>query len=122
MLITGVQQRDSVIPLQVSILFQLLFPFKLLQNIESSSLCYTVGPCWLSILNMVVCTCQSQIPNQTHFCIPRVLLLRTILLSALHSALECASQWAESFKLTSLLILLGSASGRHMQEFGVWEK
>ena len=28
--------------------FQLLFPYRLLQNIESSSLCYTVGPCWLS--------------------------------------------------------------------------
>ena len=24
--------------------------------------CYTVGPCWLSILNIAVCTCQSQIP------------------------------------------------------------
>ena len=29
-------------------------------NIEQSSLCYTVGPCWLSILNTAVCTCQSQ--------------------------------------------------------------
>ena len=24
---------------------------------------FTVGPCWLSILNISVCTCQSQIPN-----------------------------------------------------------
>ena len=30
--------------------FQSLFPYRLLQNTESSSLCYTVGPCWLSIL------------------------------------------------------------------------
>ena len=26
----------------------------LFQNIEQSSLCYTVGPCWLSILNITV--------------------------------------------------------------------
>ena len=25
--------------------FQILFPYRLLQNIEYSSLCYTVGPC-----------------------------------------------------------------------------
>ena len=24
------------------------------------SLCYTVGPCWLSVLNTAVCTCRSQ--------------------------------------------------------------
>ena len=27
-----------------------LSPYKLLQNVEFSCLCYTVGPCWLSIL------------------------------------------------------------------------
>ena len=36
--------------LHISPLFQILFPFMLLQNIEWSSLCYTVGPFWLSIL------------------------------------------------------------------------
>ena len=36
------------------------FPIKLLHNIEQSSLCYSVGPCWLSILNKAVCTCQHQ--------------------------------------------------------------
>ena len=30
---------------------------------EQSSLCYTIGPCWLSILYIVVCICQSQTPN-----------------------------------------------------------
>ena len=49
MLVSGVQQNDSVIHLHVPILFQILFPRRLLQNIEQSSLCYTVGPCWLSI-------------------------------------------------------------------------
>ena len=34
------------------ILVQTLFPVRLLQNIEEKSLCYTPGPCWLSILNM----------------------------------------------------------------------
>ena len=33
------------------------------QDIKHSSLCYTVGPGWLSILYMVVCICQSQYPN-----------------------------------------------------------
>ena len=37
--------------------FQILCPFRLLQNVEYSSLCYTAGPCWLSILNIVVCIC-----------------------------------------------------------------
>ena len=61
MLVSAVQQKDSVT--YVSILFQILFPFRLLQDIEQSSRCYTVGPCCLSILNIVMCTCQSQIPN-----------------------------------------------------------
>ena len=37
-----------------SILFQILLSSRLLRNIEHSSLCYTVGPCWLSILYIVV--------------------------------------------------------------------
>ena len=35
-------------------LFQILFLYRLLQNIDYSSLCYIVGPCWLSILYVVV--------------------------------------------------------------------
>ena len=62
-LVSGVQQSDSVIHIHVSILFQILFPFRLLQNIEQSSLCYTVGHCWLYVLNIDVCTCQSQTPS-----------------------------------------------------------
>ena len=50
-LVSGVQQSDSVIHIHVSIVFQTLFPVRLLQSIEQNSLCYTVGPCWLSILN-----------------------------------------------------------------------
>ena len=40
--------------------FQIIFPFRLLQNIEQNSLCYTVDHCWLSILNIATCTCQFQ--------------------------------------------------------------
>ena len=51
-LVLGVQQSDSVLHIHVSVLLQIVFPFWLLQNIEQSFLCYTVGPCWLSILNI----------------------------------------------------------------------
>ena len=51
---SGVQQSDSVIHILVSILLQNLFPFRLLQNVEQSSLRYAVGPYWLSILNIAV--------------------------------------------------------------------
>ena len=54
-----IQQSDSVTHIHVSILFQILFPFRLL-HIEQNSLCYTVGPYWLSILNIAMCTRQSQ--------------------------------------------------------------
>ena len=62
MLFSGVQQGDSVIHTVFSYtyiyiyFFQILFPYMLLQNIEYSSLCYTVGPCWLSILYLLVST------------------------------------------------------------------
>ena len=65
MFISGVQQSDSIIHIHIFILFQILFPYRLLQYIEHSSLCYTVGPCWLSILNIAVRTCQSQ--DNAHF-------------------------------------------------------
>ena len=48
-LVSGVKQSDSVIHLHLSILFQAVFPLD-----YYSSLCYTVGPCWLSILNISV--------------------------------------------------------------------
>ena len=33
-------------------------PSRLPRDIEQGSMCYTVGPCWLSILNTALCTCQ----------------------------------------------------------------
>ena len=56
--VLGVQQSDSVIHIHVSIPFQVLFLFRLLENIEESYLCYT--PCWLSVLNIAVCIHQSR--------------------------------------------------------------
>ena len=43
--------------LYIYISSQILFPCSLLQDIEYSSLCYTVGPSCLSILYIVVCIC-----------------------------------------------------------------
>ena len=60
--VSGAQQSDSAIRIHVSILPQTPLPSRLPHNIEKSSLCYAVGPCWLSILNIAVCTCQSQTP------------------------------------------------------------
>ena len=37
-------------------------PSRLPHNTEQSSLCYTVGSYWLSILNIVVCICRSKTP------------------------------------------------------------
>ena len=39
----------------MSVLFQIPFSFRLEQNIEQSPLCYTIGPCWLSVFNIAVC-------------------------------------------------------------------
>ena len=43
------QQRDSTIYKHVSFLPQTSLPSRLPHNTEQSFLCYTVGPCWLSI-------------------------------------------------------------------------
>ena len=65
MLVAGVQQSDSVMHIQVSILLQILFPFRLLQNIGQSSLCYTVGPCWLFYTQQCVHVMSSAL-NTSH--------------------------------------------------------
>ena len=51
-IISGEQQRDSAIHIHVSTLPQTPLLSRLPHNIEHSSLCYTVGPYWLSILNI----------------------------------------------------------------------
>ena len=62
MIVLGIWQSESFIHIQVSILFQIIFPIILLHTIGQSSLCYRVGPRWLFNLNRAVCTCQSQTP------------------------------------------------------------
>ena len=64
LIISGVKQGDSAIYIYIyiSILPQTPLPPKLPHNIGQGSLCCTVGPCWLSILNTVVYTCCSQTP------------------------------------------------------------
>ena len=52
-LVSGVQHLS--IDIDIDILFKILFPYRLLQDIELSSLCYTVGPCCSPILYIVVC-------------------------------------------------------------------
>ena len=49
-IVSDEQQRDSIIHMHVSILPQTPLPSRLAYNIEQSSMCYTVGPCWLSLL------------------------------------------------------------------------
>ena len=62
-LLSGVWQSDATIHTHVSILFQILFPLRLLHNIEQSSLCYTVDPCWLSISTIAMYTCHTNRGN-----------------------------------------------------------
>ena len=50
MIVSGAQESDSAIHIHVSILPQTPLPSRLPLNIEQNSLCYTVGPCWLSFL------------------------------------------------------------------------
>ena len=52
-IVSGEQRRDSAICIHVSILPQTPLPSRLPHNIEQSSMCSPVGPCWLSILNIL---------------------------------------------------------------------
>ena len=62
-LVSGVQQRESVIHRHISTLIQILFQYRPKQSIEYSPLCYTAGHYLLSVLQIVMCTCQSQSSN-----------------------------------------------------------
>ena len=49
-IVSSAHQSDSVIHIYVFILFQIIYPFRFLHDMDQSSLCYTVDPCWLFIL------------------------------------------------------------------------
>ena len=58
------------IHIYIYILFQILFPYRLLQDIEYSSLLYTVNPCCLSFIygNVhLLITCSQFIPSSHPF-------------------------------------------------------
>ena len=62
MIILGEQWRHSASHIHVSILSHDSSPTQLAHDLEQSSMCYTVGPWWLPILNIAVCTEPSQTP------------------------------------------------------------
>ena len=53
-IVSGIQWSDSVTYVSG---IQILFPYRLLQDINYSSLCCTLGPCWWSVLSILVCIC-----------------------------------------------------------------
>ena len=57
--VSGIQKTDLIIHTCIYIhsFFSDSFHYRLLHDIECSSLCYTENPCCLSILCMVVCIC-----------------------------------------------------------------
>ena len=77
-LISAVQQNASAIYICVCvymyiyiyiytcvlyICFHILLHYGLLQNIEYSALCYTVGVCCLFVIYITVCICEPQTPK-----------------------------------------------------------
>ena len=70
MLVSGIQQSDSVIyniyiciHIQISVCIQILFRYKLVQDVEYSFLCYILSSCCLPFLYMLVHICKPQTPN-----------------------------------------------------------
>ena len=61
-IVSGGQQRDSATHIHEPILPQTPLPTRLPHDMEQSSLSFIMGPYWLSILNIAVCTC----PSHTH--------------------------------------------------------
>ena len=58
-LVSGIQQSNSVIHTYIC------FHYDLLQDIEYSSLYYTVGPCSLSVLYIAVCISEFDTTDAT---------------------------------------------------------
>ena len=56
---SSIQHRDSVLHIHTFIPFQILLSCRISENTKksSSSLCYRVGHCWLSVLYIAVCIC-----------------------------------------------------------------
>ena len=65
-IISAVQQSDSVIHIHTLILFHVLFLYRLSQTIGQSTLGYTAGPHWSDIPYTTVCICQLQGQSSNH--------------------------------------------------------
>ena len=57
MLVSDVQQSNSVIHMCVCVYIYILFHYGLLQDVEYNSACYIVGPGGLFVLHIAVCIC-----------------------------------------------------------------
>ena len=90
MIVSGEQPRDSATHIHVSTLPQTPLPSRLPHHIEQSSLRYTVGPCWLSILNIAV-------PYVTKRGVWRVQLLAT------QKSINRPGWWKGNFALFQML-------------------
>ena len=53
----------SYMCIYIHILFHILSHYGLSQDMEHGSLCYTIGPCFLSISYLLVCICYCQAPH-----------------------------------------------------------
>ena len=107
-LISGVQQSSFHILFHVLfiyfIYFFIFFSIVAHNNIEYSSLCYIVGPCFF-ILYVVVCICQSQICNLSlPHCLPNLAIIN--LFSMLVSLVLFINKFLCIFFLLSLSISL----------------
>ena len=69
-LTSSLQQSDSVIHTHTPRYVYILFHYGLSQDIEYSSLCYTVLPCGLSIFYITVSICWFQTPSPTLLSLP----------------------------------------------------
>ena len=85
----------------ICILFQIRFHYKLLQDIEYSSLCYTVCSPQLSILYIVsiVYMCQSQSPNSSYPTpFPLHIHPHPYICSEVDGPRVCHTEWSKSGK------------------------
>ena len=93
-MVPGAQQSNSAIHTHVSIFPQTPLPSSLPHSIEQSSLCYTIGPCWISTLNIAVYISPVQL-------LSRVWLFATPWTAACQASLSITNTWSLP-KLTSI--------------------
>ena len=93
-MVSGGQWKDSTTHTHLSILSQALLPSRLPHNIEQSSLCYAVGPCWSPILNTAVCT-HPYVFIKWSLCVKFPVLLGTALSLFSHHIVS-SNTWYES--------------------------